>query len=132
MLLVRQVLSPDGIFGELFTDDGSHVAVTLEHSYGLQPKLPDGEYQCVRGFHQLQGMHHTFETFEITGVPGHSGILFHTGNFNKDSSGCVLLGLSSGMNPPMIYSSREAFAGFMKRQVGLSQFTLTVTTQETP
>lgn len=85
----------DGIFSTLWRDD-LQFCVTLEHAFpdgdSYLPKLPRGAtYQCVRGMHQLEHGG-PFITFEITGVPGHSGILFHVGNFNRDSNGCVLLG----------------------------------------
>ena len=65
-----------------------------------------------------------FETFEITGVPGHSGILFHTGNTNNDSSGCVLLGTDTTRLG--ISDSRLAFSKFMAMMVGIDKVELHV------
>lgn len=128
LILVREKKRPSGIFGKLCAPDGITFCLTLEHAYptteGYQPKLPAGTYRCVRGPHQL----HTgpiFETFEITGVPGHTGILFHVGNWNRDSEGCVLVGYTiSGDNA--LTRSRDTFKKFMELQAGLDEFQLTV------
>lgn len=136
MKLVRNQLRSDGVFGELFDDKGVLLAYTLEHSY-QQPdkswlsKLPDGQYICVRGPHRLHGMTQDFETFEITGVKGHSNILFHMGNFNKDSEGCVLLGnavLTQKNGSEMVVNSKVTFNKFMAGLLGVKEFMLTVVT----
>lgn len=125
----------DGIFGELSDDKGHKIASTLEHAYdsghgggSYKPKLPNGTYNCVRGMHQLHDSK-PFETFEITNVPGHKGILLHIGNFNKDSEGCVLLGTEQTNTGKfhMIAHSKAAFQRFMDLQKGVDKFTLTVT-----
>lgn len=70
-----------------------------------------------------------FQTFEIMDVPGHDNILFHWGNYNKDSEGCVLLGkaeVSQANGQHMITSSKETFDIFMKYLAGVNEFTLTV------
>jgi hypothetical protein len=129
MNLVNKFYCERGIFGELFSEDGQHVCYTLQHAYqsgeGFLPKLPKGEYVCVRGQHQLASMDHPFETFEVTKVPGHSGILFHTGNFNQDSNGCILVGLGTD-NQSKVLNSKDAFAKFMALQGGIDSFTLCV------
>jgi hypothetical protein len=70
-----------------------------------------------------------FITFEIKGVPNFNGIpvtgvLFHWGNYDKDSEGCVLMGSSE--TPTMITNSRQTWADFMKDLDGIDSFTLTV------
>lgn len=124
LTLRRTQFTPDGIFGELVNDAGSLIAVTLEHSYELVPKIAEDVYLCQRGMHQLAGMSCPFETFEVTDVPNHTQILFHMGNYNRDSAGCILVGKS--VLDKMIVSSREAFAEFMEIQKGVDQFSLTV------
>lgn len=119
-----------GIFGELQNDDGSIICYTLEHAYpdpnssNYLPKVPAGVFTCKRGMHILEGMSAPFETFEITGVPGHTNILFHTGNVNADSAGCVLLGQQR--NNMEILGSRLAFAAFMDKTKYLDTFDLKV------
>ncbi len=125
----------DGIFGTLTDDKGTVLAVTLTHAY-LQPdgtfkgKTPAGTYTCKRGNHRLHSMTHDFETFEIMNVPNHVNILFHWGNFNRDSDGCFLLGEHVVTSPvdkkQMITDSKKAFNAFMAGLVGVDEFELTV------
>ncbi len=126
--LIRTSAGSDGVFGTLDKVIGENIGVTLEHSYNGKPKLPVGTYKCVRGMHQLHdGV--PFETFEITNVPGHTGILFHVGNYNEDSEGCVLLGrriATQENGKRMITSSKNTFNKFMDITRGLNEFTLKV------
>jgi hypothetical protein len=45
---------------------------------------------------------------QLFDVPGFSGIRIHTGNFDGDTDGCILVGIDSGDD--MIFRSREAYA----------------------
>jgi len=124
---------PDGIFGILTDTDGGFVAEILQHAYqqadgSWAPKVPPGTYTCVRGMHLLEGMTAPFATFEVTNVPNHSGILFHIGNYNRDSDGCLLIGemLSKNDSFWMILDSRVAFTAFMNMQANVDEFILTV------
>lgn len=124
--LKRNLKSQDGIFGELLDDKGNKILSTLEHAYLLvnsyEAKIPDGNYRCVRGEHQLHnGL--VFNTFEVI-TPSHKGILFHSGNFNKDSEGCILLGLRK--EGTSVVESKRAFADFMSLQDGVQEFMLGV------
>lgn len=132
--LIRSKYALYGIEGELFDDKGLHVCFTLEHSYeqsdgSYKPKLAPGMYSCRRGQHRLQGMTNSFETFEVTNVPPFmgapvTGILFHKGNYNNDSEGCLLLGEAFGTG--CILESAIAFGSFLQLQEGIDSFTLTV------
>lgn len=132
--LKRIERAPEGIFSELLDSNGQQIAVCLERAYSVDsenwnPKIPNGVFRCNRGNHRLPRMKNTFETFEITGIKGHYGLLFHVGNFNHDSDGCVLLGETivtrkDGMK--FISQSRATFEKFMKLQVGRDEFTITV------
>jgi hypothetical protein len=131
LTLKRNDYTPEGIFSTLTDESGAVIAITLDHAYdsghgdgSYQPKLRPGTYSCIRGTHRLHNMTHDFETFEITGVKGHTNILFHAGNFNKDSDGCVLLG--NERHGDMIMNSKVTFSYFMSLQEGVDQFTLTV------
>jgi len=52
--------------------------------------------------------------WEVFGVPGHSEIKFHNGNFRGDTEGCPLLGLKHGFlnGEPAVISSRRALEQF--------------------
>lgn len=134
LVLTRMQYRADGIFGELRDLNEVLVAITLEHAYeldddkGYYPKIPVGTYLCVRGIHQLEKMPNPFETFEITNVPEHSKILFHYGNWNADSDGCILLGraLAPSTRGQMIVDSRSTFDKFIQVQTNQPTFKLTV------
>lgn len=128
-ILTHTRFCSDGIFGKLEKEDGTFIAYTLEHSYDDKPKLANGAYTCVRGPHRLHGMTEDFITFEIKDVPNFqntpvTGVLFHWGNYNKDSEGCVLMG--SGETPTMITNSKQTWSDFMKSLDGTYSFELTV------
>lgn len=134
--MIRTDFLESGIFGALETEDESLFLLTLEHAYPIPesgastdrswaPKIPKGTYTCIRGMHRLAGATEDFETFEITGVDGHTGLLFHPGNFNHDSSGCVLLGLARNGDEG-IMNSRDAFKMFMEKQKECDSFALTI------
>ncbi len=132
--LVRQDHECDGIFGTLYDDSQGSIAVTLEHAYDAQlgngsyvPKLPNGTYTCKRGTHRLHNLV-PFETFEVENVPGHTNILFHAGNFNADSDGCILVGFAVAKTPNglMITDSKITFKNLLSKLEGLDSFTLIV------
>lgn len=126
--LYRSNFNKTGVIGEM--ECGGHVFTTLEHAYDdhghIFTKLTDGEYICKKGIHRLSDLV-PFETFEITEVKGHTGILFHVGNYNHDSSGCVLVGLGYGNNKTIITSSKQGFAKFMDILKDCEEFDLVVT-----
>ena len=123
----------DGIFGELTMEDDKRVFfLTLEHAYPdddkFKPKVPKGEYICKRGTHKLSDLV-PFETFEIQKVPGCWGILFHVGNYNRDSSGCILIGKGRGFTQArgkMIVDSRRGFKEFMELLSGEDEFKIII------
>lgn len=132
MTLTRKVAVSDGVRSLLDGDVGFLTLSTMEHAYWDErgiwlPKIPTGTYLCVRGQHRLDGMLHDFETFEITGVEGHTGLLFHPGNTESDSEGCILLGTEFGQigGKHAVMNSRVAFLEFMYAQKG-ADFQLTV------
>jgi hypothetical protein len=89
-------------------------AVTLERPWLDNRKgescIPAGDYYCKRVNSPTFG-----DTFEVSGVPGRSAILFHKGNLEDDTNGCILVGES--FNPvlgrPGITSSKEGFGEFL-------------------
>lgn len=129
-----------GIFGTLFNSDKTFILHTLQHAYADIPdrnsmslnyhaKIPPGSYKCVRGLHRLEPTKinphpQPFETFEIEGVEGHFQLLFHVGNYNEDSIGCILLG--TARQKDMLLNSRDAFEKFINAQSGCDTFILTV------
>lgn len=140
LVLRRLHYRVDGIFSALEDDSGFQRFISLEHAYAhtdgsYHPIVRAGVYTCQRGPHRLHGMTNDFETFEIQGVAGHTGILFHWGNWNDDSQGCVCVGRTFQLlaNPrhgmkmeKMVTNSRETFSSFMGLQKEVNSFQLTV------
>ena len=131
--LSRRQLRPDGIFSDLTDDSGQLIAYALEHAYEnadgtWAPKIPSGTFTCQLGPHRLHGMTQDFQTYEITGVSGHSNLLFHWGNWNADSEGCILLGeaIAHSAQGQMVTNSRATFSSFIAGLGGDETFTLVV------
>lgn len=129
LILQRLVTDAYGVFGTLSLNN-EVLCYTGEHNYDGKPKLSAGTYTCQRGMHQLASMREPFETFEVLGVIGHTGILFHIGNFPQiDSEGCILVGealASYKVTGNMLTNSRTEFALLMQTLAGVDTFTLTV------
>jgi len=116
----------DGIFGNLLMESGTKFSILTHAFIDQSPPYPATQpdaYICRRGMHQLEHGD-PFETFEVTNVQGHTGILFHKGNWNKDSEGCFLLG--EHRTDTMITESAVAFTQFMKELEGIDEFTLVI------
>ncbi len=135
LILRRTQYRPDGIFGILSDEYENEIAITLEHAYyDLQtnayvPKIRSGNYQCIKGMHRLHTKPVPFETYQVMDVEGHSNILFHWGNSNSDSDGCILLGekiMDIGLRPQMISNSRVTFKKFIDFEAGAESFWLLV------
>jgi len=122
MNLKRTDYLSSGIFGIL--DDGNgNTYYTLEHSYifnaGWVPKIPPGTYTCVLYDSPKHG-----NVFLLQNVPGSDFDEIHIGCYNKDSEGCILIGLAKGDD--MILESGSAFTQFMDNLSGITSFELTI------
>ena len=124
MVLKRTSCEQTGIYGIFSSAEGAWSCLTLEHAFfdegQYHPKIPVGTWQCVRRL----SPHFGIDVFCLVGVPGHSFLEIHVGNYNDDSDGCVLLGQSRIGN--MIDNSRNTFDDFMRRQTGVNSFNLVV------
>lgn len=83
--------------------------------------IPSGIYICERVLSPTKG-----ETFEITNVFNRSDILFHKGNIDDNTMGCILLGEGFGYiyNEPAITDSKLAFGEFMEMMKDEKEFRL--------
>ena len=128
LILNRTTLQsdPTGTLGELILN-GKIICQTLERPWKDNQKeiscIPVGEYVCKRIISPKFG-----ETFEITGVPNRTHILFHSGNDAiRDSHGCVLLGMISSRNGSyQIFKSRIARDKLMEIMKDEQEFKLTI------
>lgn len=131
MILKNTDFTESGIFGTLSSANGSLICMTLQHAYEQSdgtyaPKLPNGNYLCLKGTHKLDHNPAPFQAFEVLNVPDHTGILFHIGNYNADSDGCILLGTQIAGRDQSLTESRLAFSKFMTIQNDVNTFKLTV------
>lgn len=71
--------------------------------------IPKGEYICIKHLSPKFGW-----TYLVLDVPDRSDILFHCGNTDRDTSGCILLGscFNSEEGGEGIIGSRIAFEAF--------------------
>lgn len=116
----------DGTFGVLFADE-IPFAITLERKW-LNNKsgescIPTGEYTVKRIISPKFG-----ETFEVMAVMGRAHILFHKGNIDADSHGCILVAerFDYGINKVMVGDSKGGFIEFMGRLSGENEFKLII------
>lgn len=117
---------PDGVFG-VMTYNGDPFCLTLEPNKiknGNQLHIPEGSYICSR--HSGPKFKNTWE---ITDVPGRTAILFHSGNIEDDSLGCILLGSTFGSlrTKLAIMKSSNTFNRFMHISERADSLHLTIT-----
>jgi hypothetical protein len=125
--LIRTSANPEhGTFGS-FELLKTPVCVTLEPYHRQNEKniscIPAGDYVCKKVNSPKYG-----PTYEITDIEGRSHVLFHWGNFDTNTRGCVLLGEEFGKigTDTAILSSKRAFREFMDLLHGFDEFTLTI------
>jgi hypothetical protein len=117
--LIRLEKSEQGLIGVLRMNDAVF-CLTLEPDTTF---LKQGCYHCQR-FSGTKWQN----TFEIV-VPGHVAVLFHAGNVEADTQGCVLLGSSVGKlkGDRAVLNSGATFVQFMDALKEQDFFTLFVT-----
>lgn len=84
--------------------------------------IPAGDYLCKR-FHGRKWPN----TFEVV-VAGHTALLFHAGNTEKDTVGCIILGSSVGKlgAERAVLNSGESFRRFLDYTSGVNAFSLKI------
>ena len=121
--IVRLEESDQGALG-VFLFQGVIFCFTLEPDKNDKgrPQIPQGVYHCQR-FHGTKWPN----TFEIL-VPGHTAVLFHSGNVEADTKMCVLLGATTGKlkGNRAVLNSGTTFEAFMKRLSDVNEFSLFV------
>jgi hypothetical protein len=122
---------PDGMWSVLCADEGPQVdprpyATTVERTFDdeLRTVLGNGRFLCKKTKYIKGG----YPTFEIL-VPGHSRVLFHRGNKELDSEGCVCIGENFAFvdGVTAVGDSRGGFAEFWSLVKDLDEFELVVT-----
>lgn len=124
--IVRIEEAPDGTFGAM-TINGHVFCVTLEPpDFDNQrniSNIPPGKYICKRVESPKYGT-----TFEITGIPNRSHVLFHAGNVVWHTRGCVLLARKWGVlrGDRAILNSGDTFREFMLRLAAITECELEI------
>ena len=128
--ITRFAYSPNGTFGHLTLPSGKILA-TVERPWIDNEKniscIPVGGYKCEPSFYYRGN----YEAFEVMGVQDRSRILFHIGNFVRNSNGCILVNSKHGaINHEWCgINSRNAFNVFMKEMNG-AKFHLNIINQQ--
>ena len=129
--LIRIAYIPDGTFGVLFDED-TPFCLTLEREWNDNKRgescIPIGEYVCKRIQSPKFG-----DTFEILHVSKRSNILFHKGNIEDDSHGCILVGemYERLKTKNAILASGKAWKEFLWRLEDIKFFKLKITNVNT-
>jgi hypothetical protein len=120
MQVTRQTFTDKSTIGEL-TIDGVHQCFTLEDKVRDQKvfgetAIPAGRYEVVVNFSN----HFQKMLPELVAVPDFEGVRIHSGNTDKDTEGCILVGKIKGTDE--ISESRDAFKTlFEKIQAAAAQ-----------
>ena len=124
-LTLKRVARDDyGTFGVLIRNN-TPFAVTCEDLWRENSPniscIPVGMYRCVRVQSPKFG-----STFEITGVEGRTHILFHKGNTEDDTHGCVLIGerFEALNGKTAVLDSGSGFGEFMRLMEDVDSFPL--------
>ena len=127
LTIVRlQEAGQDGTFGVLLVNS-QLFSFTLERNDLLNlpniSSIPAQQYLLKRKDSPRFG-----DVFEVTGVPGRSGILFHIGNWVEDTEGCILLGsqLTEIHGRKAIMYSKNTIDLFMETMEGHDEAILTI------
>lgn len=89
--------------------------------------IPSGKYICRRTFNRkTTGRLLIDTTFEVLKVPNRSGILFHVGNYMKDTNGCILLGQRVDFEKFCVLDSTKAFTQFITKTRDVNEFLLEI------
>lgn len=126
--LTRKIENEYGTFGEITNETGNHLCYTLEPKWRDNEQnvscVPVGIYTCV---HHDSPDHPN--TWEVTGVPDRNEVLIHTGNYLKDTKGCILVGGVNSMNKTILFSMKTL--DYLHTVLDNS-FTLTIINAEQP
>ena len=111
LVLIRVENSPSGLIGVLLING-------VVECFTIQPDSTDDHFSIPPGFYECRRFHGAKykDTFEII-VKDHTALLFHIGNIEDHSEGCIILGESVGYlnDKRAVLSSGLAFEQFMKR-----------------
>lgn len=119
--------SEDGTIGILLLNKKIQCFILENKNLANKPCVscvPIGIYNCKR----VQSPRFN-ETFEVTNVPNRTHILFHVGNTEKDTFGCLLPGDRVGYlkNKRAVLDSGKSFVNLMEELESINEFKLIIT-----
>jgi len=121
--VVRLEQTEQGALGSLLIDKSFYCS-TLEPDVNDTNRfqIPIGKYLCKR-FHGKKWKN----TFEVI-VPDHKYVLFHAGNTEVDTEGCILLGRQPSYlkGKRAVLNSGFTFREFIRKMKGVDEFMLTI------
>lgn len=100
-VIIERVYLPQETLSSLYIKKEEHskeyICKGLEPAWRDNKKkiscIPEGTYWVVK---ELTSPHHEYPHFRVLNVPGRDGILWHLGNYFKDTEACYLPGDSFG------------------------------------
>ena len=119
MILRRFDYTDKETLGWLYVMDNKQTLFTaacLERAWANNQRniscIPTGRYLCRR---RKPTEKFNYEHILVTGVPNRDAILMHIGNYNSDSSGCILVGTDfADINYDGIIDITESRKAFLK------------------
>lgn len=125
-LLVRNQFSENSTVGDLYIN-GEFFCHTLELPYRNNQKgrscIPLGEYGIKKRTSDEYGQH-----FLVTGTGERECILFHVGNYPKDTEGCILVGSTIGED--FVGNSRLTIDKLREKLEGVDDMKLKIENKE--
>lgn len=128
VILTRTKYTANATCGTLVVPGIEQQLFTLEQPWRDNQKdnscIPTGDYACIPHGWEKHTPFQKKRVWEITNIPGgRTAVLFHVGNYPRDSIGCVLVGTSaSGEN---VWHSGHAI-DLMRSAIGRKTFDLTI------
>ena len=120
--LFRLEQTDQGALGALVLDGQYFCSFLMPDAGGDKFQIPSGQYKCKR-FHGNKWK----DSFEII-VEGHTALLFHAGNIEEHTEGCVCLGQYPGKlrGKRAVLNSGKTFKAFMERMEGINETDLEI------
>jgi hypothetical protein len=128
LLLVREVYTNETTTGRLMINLNGfwyYECVTLEDMvrdvkiYG-RTAIPAGKYEVIinhsKRFNRDMPL--------LLNVPDFTGVRIHAGNTDRDTEGCILVGMSQGKD--IIYDSRKAFDNLFSKMQKEKEITIEI------
>ena len=132
LTLVRRWFDSERTIGELSEETAGWIAYTMEPSLSDKfPLIPPGTYELRP--HDGPKFRNTWAlvgngiTHQPTPTSVRSTILFHAGNLDDATRGCILVGLSIGRlnNEPAVLQSQSAMTA-LRKVLGKDQAAITI------